>query len=203
MNKKRILFGGLYAALFLILSGCGADTQESIPMTSSDIQETMVSSGQQSEQFYLDDTQESILMTSSNIQETVISSGQQSEQFYLDATWVVASTIRVESGFYFAEYPVQDTIVHDIFRQEDGLGSEILSRHPYLEGMEFIIILNEKNFPLNVFVYQPNTDPVSMACAGEYDNISDWGFASWSDVLEEHFELSTLDSSEFDTSQQD
>ena len=161
MNKKRILLGGLYAALFLILSGCGADTQE-----------------------------------------TVVSSEQQSEQFYLDATWAAASAIRAESGFYFAEYPVQDTIVHDIFRQEDGLGSEIISRHPYLEGMEFIIVLNEKNFPLNVFLYQPNTDPVSMACAGEYDNISDWDFASWTDVLE-HFELSTLDSSEFDTNPQD
>ncbi len=172
MNKKRILFGGLYAALFLILSGCDADIQESIPMTSS------------------------------NIQDTMVSSGQQSEQFYLDATWAAASAIIAESGMYFAEYPVQDTVVHDIFRQEDGLGSEILSRHPYLEGMEFIIVLNEKNFPLNVFLYQPNTDPVSMACAGEYDKISDWGFASWANVLE-HFELSTLDSSEFDTSPQD
>ena len=106
-----------------------------------------------------------------------------SEQYKAEATDTAVLTVKMEAEIYFAEHPDDRKVIHDTIKEDGGFGSDLLSRHAALAGMEYLIELNRDHKVLNVFLCQPDTDPVTMACRGEHDKPEDWGFSSWEDVL--------------------
>lgn len=111
-----------------------------------------------------------------------------SEQYLCEATPTVALTVKMEADMYFVENKSDNKILHDCFQEDGGFGSDILSRHPVLEGLEYVIELNQNCNVINVFLCQPKTDPVTMACRGDHDRMEDWSFSSWEQVLA-HYNL--------------
>ena len=65
-----------------------------------------------------------------------------SEQYLCEATPTVALTVKMEADMYFVENKSDNKILHDCFQEDGGFGSDILSRHPVLEGLEYVIELN-------------------------------------------------------------
>ncbi|MBQ6039987.1 MAG: hypothetical protein K5705_16580 [Oscillospiraceae bacterium] len=105
-----------------------------------------------------------------------------------DATPTAALTFKMEAEIYFAEHPTDRQVIHGTIRDDGGFGTDMLSRHAVSEGMEYLIELNRDHKVLNVFLCQPDTEPVTMACRGEHDTPEDWGFSAWADVLA-HYNL--------------
>ena len=125
----------------------------------------------------------------------VTDSSTVNEQYLCEATSTVAVTVKMEADMYFVENKSDSKILHDCFQEDGGFGSDMLSRHPTLEGVEYVIELNQNCNVINVFLCQPKTDPVTIACRGDHDSMEEWGFSSWEQVLA-HYNLTDDNSTE-------
>ena len=118
-----------------------------------------------------------------------------SEQYLCEATPTAALTVKMEADIYFVENKSDNKIFHDFFHEDGGFGSDMLSRHSALAGLEYVIELNRDCNVVNVFLCQSKAEPVTMACLGDHDSIEDWGFSSWEQVLA-HYNLTDDNSTE-------
>lgn len=142
---------------------------------------SMVTACGENDTIIIESTNESTSSTFDSIQTNDI--------YYYEATSSAALTVKMEADMYFAENKVGNKVIHGCFKNDGAFGSVMINRHPALEGLEYIIELNNENNAVNVFLCQLNTNPVTIACKGKYDKIEEWDFSSWEEILD-HYELS-------------